>query len=111
MTFKNGMRPVHPGEVLLEDFLKPAGITAHALAKALGMTPARVNEIVRGERGITADTAVRLAKFFGSDAQSWMNLQAAYELRLAETSAATKKAVRAITPRTVECEDHEAAVA
>ena len=82
--FKNGMRPIHAGEILREDYLIPLGLSANALAKQLGVTPARINDIVRERRGITGDTALRLARFFGTDAQSWLNLQTAYELRLAE---------------------------
>ena len=61
---KNGMRPIHTGEILREDYLAPLEMSANALAKAIGVTPARINEIVREERGITADTALRLAKYF-----------------------------------------------
>lgn len=84
--FKNGMRPVHAGEILREEYLKPLGMSATALANALGVTPARINDIVRERRGITADTALRLARYFGGTAQFWLNLQSTYELRLAETS-------------------------
>ena len=79
------MRPIHPGEVLREDFLEPLEMSANALANKLGVTPARINEIVREKRGITADTALRLAKYFGGSAQFWLNLQSTYELRLVET--------------------------
>ena len=82
---KNGMRPIHPGEVLREDFLEPLDMSANALANKLGVTPARINEIVREKRGITADSALRLAKYFGGSAQFWLNLQSTYELRLVET--------------------------
>ncbi len=82
--FKNGMRPVHPGEVLKQDYLIPLGLSATALAKALHVPPPRVNDIVRQRRGVTADTAMRLARHFGGDARSWLNLQAAYDLRVAE---------------------------
>ncbi len=82
--FRNGMRPVHPGEILREDYLVPLGMTATALAKALNAPAARINDIVRERRGVTADTAMRLARYFGGDARSWMNLQAAYDLRVAE---------------------------
>jgi addiction module HigA family antidote len=81
------LQPVHPGEVLKHDFMEPFGLSATALAKATGVTPARINEIVRGRRGITAATALRLAKYFGTDAQSWMNLQTRYELAMAESAA------------------------
>lgn len=84
MSFKNGMRPVHPGEILREDFLEPLQMSANALAKALNVPAPRINDIVRERRGVTADTAMRLARYFGGDARSWLNLQSAYELRKAE---------------------------
>jgi len=88
--FKNGMRPVHPGEVLLEDYIKPMGVSVHALSLALKVPYSRLREIVDGRRGVSADTALRLERYFGSDAQGWLNLQAAYDLRVAQkTSAAT----------------------
>lgn len=83
----NGMRPVHAGEILREDFMLPLNLSANALAKALGVTPTRINDIIREKRGITGDTALRLAQYFGGDAQSWLNLQSMYELRLAEIAA------------------------
>jgi len=82
--FRNGMRPVHPGEIFCEDYLVPLGMTATALAKALNVPAARINDIVRERRSVTADTAMRLARYFGADARSWLNLQAAYDLRVAE---------------------------
>ncbi|TWI10690.1 HigA family addiction module antitoxin [Aerolutibacter ruishenii] len=81
---KNGMRPVHPGEVLREDFLVPLDMSANALAKALHVPAPRINDIVRERRGVSADTAMRLARYFGGDARSWLNLQTAYDLRVAE---------------------------
>ena len=78
------MTPIHPGEILLEDFLKPMGITQYRLAKSIGVSQRRIGEIVAGKRAITADTALRLARYFGTDAQSWMNLQAHYDLAIAE---------------------------
>ena len=99
MRIKNGMRPVHPGEVLREDFLRPAGLTANALAKALHVPAPRVNDIVRERRGVSADTAMRLARYFGGDARSWLNLQAAYDLRVAEIENA-KRIEREIAPAT-----------
>lgn len=83
---KNGMRPIHPGEILREDYLVPLGMTPNALSKALHVTAARINEIVKEERGITLDTALRLARYFGGDAQSWLNLQVAYDLKVAQKS-------------------------
>lgn len=94
---KNGMRPVHPGEVLREDYLVPLDMSANALAKALNVPAPRVNDVVRERRGITADTAMRLARYFGGDARSWLNLQAAYDLRVAE-QAIGKRIEREITP-------------
>ena len=93
------LEPVHSGEVLRHDFMEPFALSSNALARALGVTPARVNEIVRGRRGITAETALRLARYFGTDAQSWMNLQDRYELAVAERAVAD--ALSAIRPREV----------
>ena len=78
------LAPIHPGEILREEFMAPLGLSSNALAKAIGVTTARINEIVRERRGITADTALRLARYFGTDAQSWMNLQQRYDLQLAK---------------------------
>ena len=97
--FKNGMRPVHPGEVLREDFLKPLGMSANALAKALRVPAPRINDVVRGRRGVSADTAMRLARYFGGDARSWLNLQTAHDLRVAEISNA-KRVAREVSPAT-----------
>jgi addiction module HigA family antidote len=81
---RNGMRPVYPGEVLLEDYIKPMGMSVRALSLALRVPYSRLREIVDGNRGISADTALRLERYFGSEAQGWLNLQAAYDLRVAE---------------------------
>ncbi len=78
------LAPIHPGEILREEFMAPLGLSSNALAKAIGVTTARINEIVRERRGITADTALRLARYFNTDAQSWMNLQQRYDLQLAK---------------------------
>lgn len=72
--------PIHPGEVLLEDFLLPLGVSQYRLAKDIAVPPRRVNEIVHGIRGISADTALRLARYFGTSAELWMNLQSRYDL-------------------------------
>ena len=93
------LEPVHPGEVLKRDFMEPFGLSATALAEAIGVTPARISEIVRGRRGITAETALRLARYFNTDARSWMNLQDRYELEIAERDKSD--ALRAIRPRDV----------
>jgi len=89
--------PVHPGEILREEFMKPFGLSANALARAIGVTPARINEIANERRGITADTALRLATYFGTDAQSWMNLQQGYELASAQRTLVTE--LKHIQPR------------
>lgn len=76
--------PVHPGEVLLEEFLIPLGLSQYRLAKGTGMPPRRINEIVHGTRAVTADTALRLARFFGTSERFWLNLQAQYDLETAK---------------------------
>ena len=87
---KRNLPPVHPGEILLEDFLKPLGITRYRLAKSIGVPQRRIDEICAGKRAITADTSLRLARFFGTDAQSWMNLQAEFDLESAEITLAER---------------------
>jgi addiction module HigA family antidote len=82
------MAPVHPGEILLEDFMKPLGISQNRLAQAMHVHLRKVNEIVQGKRSITADTALRLARFFGTSAGVWMNLQALYDLEAAKEQLA-----------------------
>lgn len=79
---KREMPPIHPGEVLLEEFLKPMGISQYRLAKDTNVDPRRINEIVHGQRSITADTALRLSRFFGTSERFWLNLQARYDLEL-----------------------------
>ena len=81
---KKKLPPIHPGEILREEFMRPLELSSNALAKAIGVTTARVNEIVRERRGISADSALRLARYFGTDAQSWMNLQQRYDLECAK---------------------------
>ena len=88
--------PTHPGEVLMEDFIEGFGITQNKLAVSIGVPPRRINEIVHGKRGITADTALRLAKYFGTSAEFWINLQSHYELDLAEDRVGEQ--IAAITP-------------
>lgn len=95
------MRPVHPGEVLLEDYIKPLGVSVRAVAMALHVPYSRLSEILKGQRGVSADTALRLERYFGSEAQGWLNLQSAYDLRMAEISAG-KAIARSITPLAVE---------
>lgn len=76
------MAPIHPGEVLLEEFLEPMGVTQHRLAVSIGVPPRRINEIVHGKRRITADTALRLARYFATNDRFWLNLQTRYDLEL-----------------------------
>jgi addiction module HigA family antidote len=83
MTNKK-LSPIHPGEILNEEFLKPMGISQYRLAKDISVPPRRINEIVHGKRSITADTALRLGKFFGISAQFWLNLQTRYDLEVTE---------------------------
>ncbi|MFT5781200.1 MAG: addiction module HigA family antidote [Pseudomonas sp.] len=78
----NGMRPIHPGELLREEFLEPLGITPTALARALNVSAPTINDIVRERRGVTADVAIRLARYFDTSAQFWMNLQMEYSLAI-----------------------------
>lgn len=90
------IEPIHPGEILMEDFIQGFGITQNKLAVAIGVPPRRINEIVHGKRGITADTAIRLARYFGTSEELWMNLQSHYELRVERR--ALEQTVASITP-------------
>jgi antitoxin HigA-1 len=80
----NKLPPIHPGEILMEEFLEPMGISQYKLAKNISVPPRRINEIVHGKRSITADTALRFGRFFGMSAQFWLNLQIRYDLEIAE---------------------------
>ena len=93
----NGMRPIHPGEILREEYLEPLDMSVNALSKALHVPPTRMNEIVRENRGITADTAIRLARFFGTSERFWLNLQTEYSLRQTQIQKAEQIA-REIDP-------------
>lgn len=95
----NRMRPVHPGEILREEYLKPLNMSATALATALGVPATRIHEIIKERRGITADTAQRLARYFGGDAASWLTLQAIYDLKTLPTQ---EEINQTITPRMAE---------
>lgn len=90
------IEPIHPGEILMQDFIEGFGITQNKLAVSIGVPPRRINEIVHGKRGITADPAIRLARYFGTSEEFWMNLQSNYELRLERR--ALREKVAAITP-------------
>jgi len=81
--------PIHPGEVLREDFLLPLGLSEYRLAHDIGVPPRRINEIVKGKRSVTADTALRLSRYFAWPAEVWLNLQAAYDRQTAEVSMRT----------------------
>jgi len=81
---KKMMQPIHPGEILMEEFLEPLGISQYRLAKDISVPPRRINEIVHGKRSITADTALRLARFFGTRERFWLNLQVRYDLEIAK---------------------------
>jgi addiction module HigA family antidote len=87
---KNRMRPVHPGEILREEYLAPMGMSVHALSLALRVPATRLHEIVKERRSVTPDTALRLARYFGTDAQSWLNLQLSYDLKIAEAELKDK---------------------
>jgi addiction module HigA family antidote len=91
------LAPVHPGEILLEDFLKPMAISQYRLARALGVPAQRVHDLVHGRRAITADTALRLARFFSIEAQFWMNLQTRYDLDMA-ADASQERIEREVAP-------------
>lgn len=82
--------PVHPGEVLLEDFMKPLGLSQYRVAKDIGVPALRISQIVRGRRGITADTALRLARYLGTSAAVWLRMQVQYDLEVAEARTAGK---------------------
>ena len=94
---KQKFAPIHPGEILLEEFLKPLDLSQYRLAKSISVPPRRINEIVHGKRAITADTALRLSRFFDTTAQFWINLQGRYDLELA-TDALGDRLNRKVSP-------------
>ncbi|MDQ7784570.1 MAG: HigA family addiction module antitoxin [Desulfomonilaceae bacterium] len=93
--------PIHPGEILLEEFMKPMGISQNGLARALKIPPRRINEIVHGNRRITVDTALRLSRHFGTSVQFWIGLQDDYDLDVAEDSRLVEKINEEVVPRSV----------
>lgn len=95
---RNRMRPVHPGEILREEYLAELGMSVNALAKALKVPTPRINDVVRGRRGVSADTALRLARYLGTTPEFWLNLQATHDLRVAEESSG-KRIAREIRPK------------
>lgn len=90
--------PIHPGEILLEEFLEPMGVSQYRLAKSINVPPRRINEIVHGRRAVTADTALRLSRFFGTSERFWLNLQMGYDLEL-EKDRLGDSLDREVTPR------------
>lgn len=78
------LSPIHPGEVLYEDFMKPIGLSQYRLAKDIGVTPIRINQIIKGKRAISVDTAMRLGRYFGTSAAVWLRMQVRYDLEVAE---------------------------
>ncbi len=92
---------VHPGEILLEEFMKPMGISQNELARALRVPPRRINEIVHAKRGITVDSALRLSRHFGTSVRFWLGLQDDYDLDVAEDSQVVERIHREVAPRTV----------
>jgi addiction module HigA family antidote len=98
ITTGKRIAPVKPGHILRDDFMKPLGLTANALAQALRVPANRITGILNGTRAITADTALRLARYFGTDAQSWLNLQTQYELEVARRTAA-RRITHEVRPR------------
>jgi len=92
------LTPIHPGEIIAEDVLKPLGMSVNQLAKALAVDPPRLNEIVRGRRGITADTALRLSRYLGTTAEFWLDLQSQYELEVTRQRK-QKQIERSVKPR------------
>ena len=99
MANKGRLPPIHPGEILREEFMAPLGLSAHHLALALRVPATRINDIVNEKRGITADTALRLARYFGTTSRFWMNMQASWELEVAEDQLG-KAVEREVLPRT-----------
>jgi addiction module HigA family antidote len=95
-TQHNLMAPIHPGEVLLADFLEPLNLSQHRVAVAIGVPPRRINEIIHGKRRITADTALRLARYFGTSEGFWINLQSHHDLEIERDEIGD--ALEAITP-------------
>jgi addiction module HigA family antidote len=93
------MPPIHPGEVLLEEFLKPLGVSQYRLAKDISVPPRRINEIVHGKRAVTADTALRLARYFGTSEHFWLNLQTGHDVAVAKAGLGRRLAAEVIVLR------------
>lgn len=99
---KRDIKPVHPGKLLAEEFMRPTGVTQYRLAKDTGLSPIQVSLIVRGKRAVTAETALRLGRFFGTSPEFWMNAQAHYDLLLAEAKL-SRSIAREVTPYEGDC--------
>ena len=93
--------PVHPGEILLEEYLKPLGISQNKLGRDLNVPAQRINDIVRGQRAVTVDTALRLARYFHTTPQFWLNLQARYDLEIAQETRLVERVIREVREREV----------
>lgn len=98
MTLFEKLPPIHPGEILLEDFMKPLGLSQNALARGLGVPPVTINKIVHGKRAVTTETAFRLARFFGNTPGFWLNLQKDYEIEKADTEALPQRIAEEVRP-------------
>ena len=94
----NKLRAIHPGEILREEFLVPLALTSHKLAMSLHVPATRINDVVREKRGITTDTAIRLARFFGTSAEFWLGLQSSYDLKMADEQGVGQKIAREVSP-------------
>jgi addiction module HigA family antidote len=96
------LSPIHPGEVLLEDFMKPLGLSQYRLAHDIGVTPIRISQIVNGQRAVSVDTAMRLARYFGTSAEVWLRLQVRYDLEVAEKEMREQinREVKVLNPQT-----------
>jgi addiction module HigA family antidote len=90
MPTEKKLAPVHPGEILLEEFMKPLGLSQTRVGRDLGVSPRRINEIIHGKRSVTADTALRLSRYFGTSAEFWLGLQADYDLDVASDLLANR---------------------
>jgi antitoxin HigA-1 len=99
--YETYLPPVHPGEILLEEYLKPLGISQNKLGRDLGVPAQRINDIVRGQRSITVDTALRLARYFQTTPQFWLNLQSLYELEMAQETRLVERVIREVRERRV----------
>jgi addiction module HigA family antidote len=99
MMTSQKLPPVHPGEILLEEYLNPLGISQNKLGRDLNVPPQRINEIVRGQRAITVDSALRLARYFHTSPQFWLNLQSRYDLELAEETRLVDRVIKEVRER------------